>query len=245
MRNGAPWPRNEDEEDSLTLEEHLAMHPEDDLWHEANVEANTAQRRAPGGPDWTPPRRETLTEAGVDRLKPKRKRYAKSDPDCRGHWIRVEPSGAKSCYAMAYDPNGKQVWARLGPFNAIDGGLKGAREKARKAVERIKAGLSAIEEVQGQTFKEVAELWMKLHVEKKELLSKQKNKGCWRRYSTRDGKTARSRASVNPMSMRWPTTSSLNVETRRLIASSSRSTLSRAGTPAVPMIMPRRYARAG
>jgi integrase/DNA-binding CsgD family transcriptional regulator len=166
-----PWP--DEDEDGLTLDDRLA---EWDECAKMDAEIETARRRSPGGPDWTPPRRETLTDASVDRLKPKRKRYAKSDPDCRGHWIRVEPSGSKSCYAMAYDPNGKQIWARLGPFNAIEGGLKGAREKARKAIARIKAGLSPSEapSAQGQTFRQAGELWMKLYVEKKELISKPK-----------------------------------------------------------------------
>jgi hypothetical protein len=107
-----PWPE-EDDYPEITEDEANAPWDECD-W--ANAMAETARRRAPGGPDWTPPRRERFTDAASveRRLKPKKKRYFKSDPDCRGHWFRVEPSGSISSYAMAYDPDDKQHWARLG-----------------------------------------------------------------------------------------------------------------------------------
>ena len=37
--------------------------------------------------------RKTITDKGVAALKPRAKRYAYPDPELRGHWIRVQPSG--------------------------------------------------------------------------------------------------------------------------------------------------------
>jgi hypothetical protein len=55
-------------------------------------------------------RRVRLTDKGVANLKPRVKRYAVSDAEVTGHWIRVQPSGSKSYVAVAIAPSGKQVW---------------------------------------------------------------------------------------------------------------------------------------
>ena len=55
--------------------------------------------------------RKTLTDHGVTALKPRGvQRYAKADPELAGHYIRVQPGGAKSYCAVARNPAGKQIW---------------------------------------------------------------------------------------------------------------------------------------
>jgi hypothetical protein len=51
--------------------------------------------------------RKSLSDRGVAALKPRSKRYAFPDPELRGHYVRVQPSGAKSFVTVARDPYGK------------------------------------------------------------------------------------------------------------------------------------------
>ena len=114
-------------------------------------------------------RRETLNDNKILQLKPKAKRYAKPDPDLRGHYVRVTPKGAKSFVAVARDPDGKQVWATIGGCDVLT--IADAREQAREAIQRIKAGQPAFEAppVKPDTLKDIAESWMQRHVRAKEL----------------------------------------------------------------------------
>ena len=57
----------------------------------------------------------TLTDKGVAALKSRAKRYAKSDPELHGLWIRVQPTGPKSYYAVTRNPQGKQPWVFFRP----------------------------------------------------------------------------------------------------------------------------------
>jgi integrase len=107
--------------------------------------------------------RKTLTDKGVAAVKPRAKRYAMSDPELRGHWIRVQPSGAKSFYAVTRRPDGKQIWTEIGP---ADIGIEASREQARGILQRVRAGLPAVE-TQGETFAPVAANWLKRHVDAK------------------------------------------------------------------------------
>ena len=72
-------------------------------------------------------RRKTLSDIGVAALKPRQKRYPKPDPELRGHYVRVMPSGAKSFYVAARNPLRKQVWVKIGDeayvINATNGKL--------------------------------------------------------------------------------------------------------------------------
>ena len=118
------------------------------------------------------PRRKTLTDNGVAKLAPRVKekgelvRHAYPDPELRGHYIMVYPSGAKTYKANARDPNGKQVWATLGDADVLK--IDDAREKAREIITRIKAG----EDRAGpQSYRAVSDQWFKRHVEKKGLRS--------------------------------------------------------------------------
>src|SRR5262245_2759104 len=108
--------------------------------------------------------RKTLTDKGVANLKPRASRYAHPDPELRGFYIRVQPSGAKSFVALARDPFGKQVWCTLGNADALR--IDEARELARAAIRRIKAGLAPVELApsRAETFKDIAEGWFARHV---------------------------------------------------------------------------------
>jgi hypothetical protein len=106
--------------------------------------------------------RKTLTDKGVAALKPRKARYAYPDPELRGHWVRVQPSGGKAYYAVALGANGRQVWTRLG---AADGMLiADARIQARSVLQRVRAGLTAFEP-KAETFGVVADNWLTRHVD--------------------------------------------------------------------------------
>jgi integrase len=115
-------------------------------------------------------RRKTLSDLGVAALKPRAARYAFPDPELRGHYVRVSPSGTKSFAVVRRDPStGKQVWAAIGTADVMR--IEEARGRARIALQRIKEGLPAIEPrpEAPETFRQVAENWMKRHVEAKGL----------------------------------------------------------------------------
>ncbi len=116
-------------------------------------------------------RRKTLTDNMILKLKPARKRLTMPDPELRGHYIRVTPTGAKSFVAVARAPAGKQVWATIGSTDLFT--IDEARDKAREAIKRIKDGQPAFEPppVKPDSFKAVADNWMQRHVKAKGLRS--------------------------------------------------------------------------
>jgi integrase len=130
----------------------------------------------------TTPRRKNLTDKGVAALKPRPRSYALPDPEMRGHYIRVQPSGHKSFVTVARDPYGKQVWTNIGTADVLK--IDDAREQARAAIKRIKAGLSAFQPapVKPDTFKAVAENWLKRHVAAKKLRSAREIKRVLEKY---------------------------------------------------------------
>ena len=109
-------------------------------------------------------RRKTLTTTMVRKLKPRAKRFTLPDPELRGHYIRVTPTGSKTYVAVSRDPTGKQIWATIGSADVLT--VDEAREKAREAIPRIKAGLSAFPPppVAPDSFKAVAENYLTRHV---------------------------------------------------------------------------------
>ena len=107
-----------------------------------------------------------MTDKGVRKLKRRRKRYAVPDGELRGHWIRIQPSGTKSFWTVARDPKQKQVWTYVGPCDAMT--IEEARAKARGVLNRVRAGLPAIE-AKGETFDAVIAEWRKRYVEGKKL----------------------------------------------------------------------------
>ena len=116
-------------------------------------------------------KRKTLSDKGVVDLKSKDTRYAFPDPELRGHYVRVMPSGTKSFVAVAQSPHGKQVWATIGACDVLE--IEEARERARSAIKRIKAGLPPFEAPPPapNSFHEIAEQWLARHVRKKKLRS--------------------------------------------------------------------------
>jgi hypothetical protein len=112
--------------------------------------------------------RKTLTDRGVAALKPRPQRYAFPDPELTGHYVRVQPSGAKTFVTVARSPAGKQIWTNLGAADAMPIGE--ARRRARAAIGRIRDGLSAFETAP-DTFAAVAEQWLVRHVEAKRLIT--------------------------------------------------------------------------
>jgi integrase len=112
-----------------------------------------------------------MSDKGVAALKPRASRYAKPDPELRGHWIRVQPSGAKSFCAVTRNPDGKQLWTTIGPTDSMS--IEAAREKARAMLTRVRAGLPAVE-ARGETLDSVIDNWLKRYVDKQGLRSRDK-----------------------------------------------------------------------
>jgi integrase len=122
-------------------------------------------------------RRKTLSDAGVAALKPRQKRYPKPDPELRGHYVRVMPSGAKSFYAAARNPLRKQIWIKVGDADAMS--IEAAREKAREVLPRIRSGQTL---TQFKTFQEVAEQYQKRHVAAKGVRTAAEIDRCLKKY---------------------------------------------------------------
>ena len=115
--------------------------------------------------------RKSLTDRGVAALKPRSQRYAHPDPQLTGLYIRVTPTGAKSFWTVARNPTGKQVWTLIGAADVLK--IDAARDKAREAIRRVRAGLPAFEQPPAvpDSFESVAEQWLKRHVQVKGLRS--------------------------------------------------------------------------
>ncbi len=111
----------------------------------------------------------TLTDRMIAKLRPGAKRLTLPDPLLRGHYVRVTPKGAKSYVAVARDPGGKQIWATLGSADVL--AIAVARERARVAIQRIKAGQPAFEPppAKPDTLRDIAETYMQRHVRAKGL----------------------------------------------------------------------------
>ncbi len=116
-------------------------------------------------------RRKTLTDNMIAKEKPGSKRITLSDPDLRGHYVRITPKGAKSFVAVARAPNGKQVWATMGGCDVLT--IAEARERARTAIQRIKDGRAPFEPppVKPDSLKAVAENYLERHVKANKLHS--------------------------------------------------------------------------
>jgi integrase len=114
--------------------------------------------------------RKTLSDKGVAALKPRAARYATPDPELRGHYVRVQPSGTKSFVAVMVDPqSGKQIWHTIGAADAF--GIDEARTKARAVIKRVRSGLPPVA-AKGETFGQVAANWLQRHVEANGLRSR-------------------------------------------------------------------------
>jgi integrase len=112
--------------------------------------------------------RKTLTDKGGAALKPRAARFAYPDPELRGLWIRVQPSGVKSYATVTRGPDGKQQWSTLGSTDSLP--IAKARVQARTILERVRSGLPAFEP-KTETFGAVVDTWRKRHVEANALRS--------------------------------------------------------------------------
>ncbi|MGO8841861.1 MAG: Arm DNA-binding domain-containing protein, partial [Methyloceanibacter sp.] len=111
--------------------------------------------------------RRTWSDAVVAKVKARGKRYATPDPALPGHYLRVQPSGAKAYVAVARDPRGRQIWHTIGSPNVFT--LDDAREAARASIKAIKEG---VDHQPPESFESVAAAWMKRHVDAKGLRSR-------------------------------------------------------------------------
>lgn len=116
--------------------------------------------------------RKTLTDRGVAALKARASRYAFPDPELRGMYIRVQPTGSKAFVTAARDPvRKKQVWSLIGATDVLT--IKDARKQARRVLERVRAGQSAFEAPpqEPDSFGKVAHTWLERHARAKGLRS--------------------------------------------------------------------------
>jgi integrase len=129
-----------------------------------------------------PARRRGLSDRQVAALRKKTKRYIVPDPELRGHYVRVMPQGANVFCAVARDPYHKQIWVTLGASDVLR--IEEARDKARKAIKRIKAGLPPFEAlpVKPDSFEDVANNWLKRHVAAKGLRTRDEIERCLQKY---------------------------------------------------------------
>jgi integrase len=112
--------------------------------------------------------RKSLTDRGIAALKPRAARYAFSDPQLAGHYVRVTPNGAKSFVCVARNADGRQIWTTVGNCEVMP--IEEARQRAREYLQRVRDGLPAIPS-KGETFTTVAEEWLRRYVRKKGLRS--------------------------------------------------------------------------
>jgi len=116
-------------------------------------------------------RRRGLTDKMLAAKKRKAKRYIEADPELRGHYVRIPPSGPIVFASVARNPYGKQIWTTIGTSSELN--IAQARERARETIRRIKAGLPAIEPVKArpESVAMVMENWLARHVQKNKLRS--------------------------------------------------------------------------
>jgi integrase len=127
-------------------------------------------------------RRKTMTDKMVAALPKRRRRYIVSDPEQRGLYVRIPPSGPNVYAVVARNRYKKQVWHTVGSADVM--GIDEARELTRSAIKRIKAGLPPVEAppTPPDAFKKVAEDWLKRHVVKEKLRTKVEIERCLRIY---------------------------------------------------------------
>jgi integrase len=113
-------------------------------------------------------RSKRLNDEGVANLKTPSKRLTIPDPELRGHYIRVTPNGAKSYWAVARDPSGKQHWKLIGEAHTTK--IDDARDKATKLIRAIRASVGG-DVAKDSSFKGVSDDWFRRHVEEKGLRS--------------------------------------------------------------------------
>jgi integrase len=120
-----------------------------------------------------PQRRRGLTDKMLATMRRKSKRYILADPEMRGLYVRVPPQGPIVFTVVARfkpkDEPSEQVWKVIGTTSDLTIGQ--ARDRAREAIRRIKAGLDAVEKPKPkpESVAVVSANWLHRHVEKKQL----------------------------------------------------------------------------
>jgi integrase len=129
-----------------------------------------------------PARRRGLSDRQVAALRKKAKRYIVPDPELRGHYVRVMPAGPNTFVAVARDPYHKQIWCTLGSSDVVT--IEEARDQARTAIKRVKAGQSPFETppTKPDSFEAVAGNWFKRHVTAKGLRTRDEIERCLEKY---------------------------------------------------------------
>jgi integrase len=113
-------------------------------------------------------RRKALTDKMIFALPRKAKRYVVTDPEQRSLFLRIPPRGPAT-YTVIVKKKGRQTWASIGTTD--DMGIDEARELARRAIKRVKAGQKAIEPPPKppQSVAATAQNWLSRHVDKNKL----------------------------------------------------------------------------
>jgi len=124
-------------------------------------------------------RSKRLDDEAVAKFKAPAKRITLPDPELRGHYIRVTPSGSKSFWAVARDPSGKQHWQLIGQADSMN--IEDARDKARKVMRAIRAAIRG-EVIADSSFEGVALDWFERHMVKRGLRSQRKVGAYLRKY---------------------------------------------------------------
>jgi integrase len=111
--------------------------------------------------------RQTLTDLGVSKLKPKDKRYNYADPNLPGHYVRVMPTGSKSYAAIVRRPSGKQELITIARTTLP---IAESRARARVAMQRVRDGLPAFPPP-AASFGAIAAEWLKRKAEAEDFRS--------------------------------------------------------------------------
>jgi integrase len=128
--------------------------------------------------------RQRLTDTKIAALRPAAKRRLVADPECPGLYVRITPAGSRSFTVVARDPHGAQVWREVeGTAVGVDK-IADVREKAREAIKNIKAGKDAFPPPppKAESFKAVAENYLRRHVKANGLRSAAEIERCLRVY---------------------------------------------------------------
>jgi integrase len=116
-------------------------------------------------------RRQGLTDKQIAARPRRSKRYVQSDPEQRGLYLRIPPEGPITFAVAVRDVYRRKVWVKVGTNQDMT--VDQARERARTVIRRIKDGLPAFEPPpkEPDSYRDVAEQFLELHVKKEGLRS--------------------------------------------------------------------------
>jgi integrase len=111
-------------------------------------------------------RRKGLSAKQLAALPRRSVRYTISDPETRGLYLRIPPTGPIN-FTVIIKKNRKQTWESVGTTDDLT--LEEARDRARTVIKRIKSGEPA--PTPPQSVAAVAKNWLTRHVDKNKLHS--------------------------------------------------------------------------